>query len=119
MIRMAAATNTPEQAVAAAYQAMAQFDLDGAIVNFSAAVGGLALGQAGRHDEGMAMLDEGMALICGSAEQSEPHQAAVCSFFTACYYTADLERFEAWSPLLRQRGLVGDLPGGQAILSSH
>jgi len=213
---MAAATNTPEEAVAAAYQAMAQFDLDGAIVNFSAAVrgfaaagdvkqeamacaclgkvfgnfmanrvaatpwftraarlleneppcieqglvalapmgcdvddpavllarselaldlarrfgdaeleakaladGGLALVQAGRHDEGMAMLDEGMALICGSDEQSEPHQAAVCSFFTACYYTADVGRFEAWSPLLRQRGLVGDAPGGQAILSSH
>ncbi|MBV8957203.1 MAG: hypothetical protein JO087_00425 [Actinobacteria bacterium] len=81
--------------------------------------GGLALVQAGRHDEGMALLDEGMALICGSAEQSEPHQAAVCSFFTACYYTADFGRFEAWSPLLRQRGLLGDAPGPQAVLTSH
>ena len=213
---MAAATNTPEQAVAAAYQAMAEFDLDGAIVNFSAAVrgfaaaadvkqeamacaclgkvfgnfmanrvaaapwftraarlleneppcieqglvalapmgcdvddpavllaraelaldrarrfgdagleakaladGGLALVQAGRHDEGMAMLDEGMALICGSAEYAEPHAPAVCSFFTACYYTADFGRFEAWSPLLRQRGLVGEAPGEPAILTSH
>ncbi|HZQ86400.1 MAG TPA: hypothetical protein VFA83_16245 [Acidimicrobiales bacterium] len=81
--------------------------------------GGLAMVQAGRHDEGMAMMDEGMALICGSAEEAEPHPSAVCSFFTACYYTADVGRFEAWSPLLRQKGLIGDAPGVQAVLSSH
>ena len=36
---------------------------------------------------------------------------SVCSFFTACYYTADFERAGSWADLLRQRGLIGLTPG--------
>jgi tetratricopeptide (TPR) repeat protein len=81
---------------------------------------GLAHVEAGRVAEGMAMLDEAMALACGGGAD-EPSMAAksVCSFFTACYQTADLERFETWSALLRQYGLIGTTPGPSVIVSSH
>jgi tetratricopeptide (TPR) repeat protein len=82
--------------------------------------GGLAHVQAGRVAEGMAMVDEAMALACGSGtEDGEVIAKSVCSFFTACYFTADFERVEVWSRLLRQRGLLGVSPGPQALLSSH
>ena len=80
---------------------------------------GLAHVQAGRVDEGMALLDEAMALACGPADDSGTAAKSVCSFFTACYYSADFERAESWTGLLRQRGLISVAPGGPIFLSSH
>ncbi|MGD9798432.1 MAG: hypothetical protein AB7V15_10015, partial [Acidimicrobiia bacterium] len=81
---------------------------------------GLAHVEAGRVPEGMAMLDEAMALACGGgADEQETAAKSACSFFTACYHTADHGRFEAWSPLLRRHGLIGSEAGPASILSSH
>jgi hypothetical protein len=82
--------------------------------------GGLAQAQAGRLIEGMAMIDEAMALACsGATGDLDVLGKSVCSFFTACYYTADFERVESWTRTLRQRGLLEEVPGPQAFLSSH
>ncbi len=80
---------------------------------------GLAHVQAGRVDEGMALLDEAMALACGPADDSGTAAKSVCSFFTACYYSADFERAGSWTGLLRQRGLISPAPGEPIFLSSH
>jgi tetratricopeptide (TPR) repeat protein len=82
--------------------------------------GGLALVQVGRIDEGMAMLDEAMALACsGASDRLDVAGKSACSFFTACYYAADFGRFGSWSGLLREHGIIGSDPGVQAYLSSH
>lgn len=82
--------------------------------------GGLAHVQAGRVSEGMAMIDEAMALACGGgASDGDFIGKSVCSFFTACYFTADFERVEMWGQALRQRGILGSAPGSQIFLSSH
>ncbi|MDQ4098810.1 MAG: hypothetical protein M3144_13205, partial [Actinomycetota bacterium] len=81
--------------------------------------GGLAQVQAGRVEAGMALLDEAMALACGGSHDAMVVGKSVCSFFTACYVTADFERVETWSPLLRQRGIIGSAPGPQAYTNSH
>jgi tetratricopeptide (TPR) repeat protein len=81
--------------------------------------GGLAHVQCGRIDEGMAMLDEAMALACGPVPNSLAVSASVCSFFTACYHTADFGRADAWAELLRRYGLIGPTTGPGVFLSSH
>ncbi len=82
--------------------------------------GGLGHVQAGRVADGMTMIDEAMALACGGGTKDAGMIGkAVCSFFTACYYTADFERVEVWSRVMRQRDLLGSAPGPQAFLSSH
>lgn len=81
--------------------------------------GGLAQVQAGRVEAGMALLDEAMALACSGQWDAIVLGKSVCSFFTACYVTADFERVETWSPLLRQRGIIGPTPGPPAYASSH
>ena len=81
--------------------------------------GGLAHVQAGRVDEGFAMLDEAMALACGPADDGDAAAKSACSFFTACYYTSEFERADAWAGLLRQHGLIGAAPGGPIFLSNH
>lgn len=81
--------------------------------------GGLALVQSGRLADGMAMLDEAMALVCGPADDSDVAAKSVCSFFTACYHATDFERAGSWASLLRQHGLIGGTPGGPMFLSSH
>ena len=80
---------------------------------------GLAHVQAGRVVEGMALLDEAMALVCGAADDSEHASRSVCSFYTACYYTADFQRAGSWTDLLRRQGVLGGRPGAAAILSTH
>jgi len=80
---------------------------------------GLAHVQAGRVPEGMALLDEAMALACGPADDAGTSAKSACSFFTACYFAADVERFSHWADLLRRHGLVGNEPPGPAFLSSH
>ena len=80
---------------------------------------GLAHVQAGRIPEGMALLDEAMALACGPADDADTAARSVCSFFTACYFSTDLERAETWTDLLRGRGLISLEPGGPVFLSSH
>ena len=73
--------------------------------------GGLAHVQAGRVAEGMALLEEAMALACGPADDDDVAGRSACSFFTACYYTADFERAGSWADLMRQRGLIGPRSG--------
>jgi tetratricopeptide (TPR) repeat protein len=80
---------------------------------------GLAHVQAGRVVEGMALLDEAMALACGPADDVTAAARSVCSFFTACYHAADFERAGSWTELLRRQGLIGSTPGSPIFLSSH
>jgi tetratricopeptide (TPR) repeat protein len=80
---------------------------------------GLAHVQAGRVVEGMALLDEAMALVCGPADDFGNTAKSVCSFYTACYHTADFERAGSWTDLFRQQGLLVAEPGSGAFLSSH
>jgi tetratricopeptide (TPR) repeat protein len=80
---------------------------------------GLATVQLGRVAEGMALLDEAMALACGPAEDRGAAAKSVCSFFTACYFAVDFARAGTWADLLRRHGLIGREPPGPAFLSSH
>ncbi|MDP9441008.1 MAG: hypothetical protein M3P34_02250 [Actinomycetota bacterium] len=80
---------------------------------------GLAHVQAGRIAEGMALLDEAMALACGPADDADATGKSVCSFFTACYYAADFQRAGSWADLLRRHGLIGLTAGAPVFLSSH
>lgn len=80
---------------------------------------GLAHVQAGRISQGMALLDEAMALACGPTEDRRVAAKSVCSFFTACYFAADFGRAADWTDLLRRQGLLGAEPFGPAYLSSH
>ncbi|HET7487580.1 MAG TPA: hypothetical protein VFJ85_06585 [Acidimicrobiales bacterium] len=80
---------------------------------------GLAHVQAGQVAEGMAMLDEAMALVCGPADDAWAAGESVCSFFTACYYATDFGRASSWADDLRRCGLLGPAAGMQAFVSSH
>ncbi|HEX2193305.1 MAG TPA: hypothetical protein VHH09_08935 [Acidimicrobiales bacterium] len=80
---------------------------------------GLAHVQAGRMAEGMALLDEAMALACGPADDAEVAGKSVCSFLTACYYAVDFDRASSWADTLRRHGLIGKAPGPPLILSNH
>jgi len=80
---------------------------------------GLAHVQAGRVSEGMALLDEAMAIACGTADDVDAAGRAACSFLTACYFTADFERVGSWDVLLRKRGVIGMSPGSPLFLSNH
>jgi tetratricopeptide (TPR) repeat protein len=80
---------------------------------------GLAHVQAGRVGEGMALLEEAMALACGPADQDEVAGKSVCSFLTACYFACDFDRAATWVELLRQRGLLGDEAGVPIFLGNH
>jgi len=80
---------------------------------------GLAHVQAGRLTEGMALLDEAMALACGAADDSDAAGKSVCSLFTACYFAADFDRAASWAAALRRHGIIGPAPGGQIFLSNH
>ena len=74
---------------------------------------GLAHVQAGRIAEGMALLDEAMALACGPADDATARRKSVCSFFTACYYAADFARAGVVGRACsRQHGLIGSRAGG-------
>jgi tetratricopeptide (TPR) repeat protein len=81
---------------------------------------GLALVQAGRLVEGMEMLDESMALACAGGT-TDPYALgkSVCSFYTACGYTADFERVASWSATFRQRGIINPEPGPGLFLTGH
>jgi hypothetical protein len=81
--------------------------------------GGLAHVQAGRVAAGMAMLDEAMALACGPADDTDVTAKSVCSFFTACYHSADFDRASTWAALFRRHGLISQAAPGPAFLSSH
>ena len=81
---------------------------------------GLAYVQLGQVAEGMAMIDEAMALACtGLTGDAGVVGKSVCSFYTACYYTADLERVESWTNAFNRHGILGPAPGSQAFLSHH
>ncbi len=81
--------------------------------------GGLAHVQAGRIAEGMALLDEAMALACGAADDVSTAGQSACSFFTACYHAGDFGRAGSWAELLRRHGVIGSAAGTQLFLSSH
>ncbi len=80
---------------------------------------GLACVQAGRVAEGMAMLDEAMALACGPADDADMAGKSVCSFFTACYFAADFDRASSWADALRRQGLIGKPSGSTMFLTGH
>jgi tetratricopeptide (TPR) repeat protein len=80
---------------------------------------GLAHVQGGRLAEGMALLDEAMALVCGPAEDQDTAGKSVCSFFTACYFACDFDRAGSWVDLLQRRGVIGPTPGSPAFVASH
>lgn len=80
---------------------------------------GLAHVQFGRTSQGMALLDEAMALACGPANDSGAAAQSVCSFFTACYHAADFARASSWTGPLTQHGLLGSRNSGAVFLSSH
>ena len=80
---------------------------------------GLAHVQAGRLEEGMALLDEAMALVCGPADDTDTAGKSVCSFFTACYFAGDFGRAGSWVDLLRQQGKIGPVAGTPVFLSGH
>jgi hypothetical protein len=82
--------------------------------------GGLARVQAGDVEEGMAMLDEAMALASGGAtDNADAVGKSVCSFYTACWYAVDFERAASWTDVFHRRGIVGPSPGVPAFLLSH
>lgn len=81
--------------------------------------GGLACVQAGEVANGMLMLDEAIALWCGPANDRDAATMGVCSFFTACYYSAEFDRASHWVDDLRRVGLIGTTPGPQVFLNSH
>jgi tetratricopeptide (TPR) repeat protein len=80
---------------------------------------GLAHVQAGRLGEGREQLDEAMALASGPADDVEAAGKSVCSFLTACYYTADFDRAGSWADILRGRGLIGTAAGVPVFLGNH
>jgi tetratricopeptide (TPR) repeat protein len=80
---------------------------------------GLARVQAGQLSEGMALLDEAMALACGPADDIDAVGKSVCSFFTACYFAADFARAGSWAGVLRQHGLIGTAPDTPIFLGNH
>lgn len=81
--------------------------------------GGLAHVQAGRVRQGMAMLDEAMALVCGPSDNVDAAGRSVCSFFTACYFAADFHRAQSWADPLTRHGLLGAEPGVQLFAGNH
>lgn len=82
--------------------------------------GGLAHVQAGRVARGMAMLDEAMALATGgSTNDTTVIGRSLCSMFTACHFAADFERAEAWSHVLKDRGIAGPVRGAPAFINSQ
>lgn len=81
--------------------------------------GGLAQVQAGRMAEGMALLDEAMALICGPVDDLDAAGRSVCSFLTACYYSGDFERARSWADVLGRHGLVGSAAGVPVLAGNH
>ncbi len=106
--------------------AAAEFALDRARrfgdVNLEAkalADAGLAQVQAGRLAEGMALLDEAMALTCGPVDDLDTAGKSVCSFLTACYYSGDFERAGSWADILRSHGLIGPAAGVPVFLGNH
>ncbi len=80
---------------------------------------GLAHVQSGRVEEGMALLDEAMALACGAADHDEVAGKSVCSFLTACYFACDFDRAATWVDVLRRRGLLGHGAGVPILVGNH
>jgi tetratricopeptide (TPR) repeat protein len=80
---------------------------------------GLAHVQVGRVAEGMALLDEAMALACGPADDAYTAGKSVCSFFTACYHATAFEKAASWASLLRQHGLIGLTTPESVFLTNH
>lgn len=81
--------------------------------------GGLAHVQAGRIAQGMAQLDEAMALACGPVDDREVAAKSACSFFTACYFAADFDRAGSWAATFRTHGLISAEPIEPLFLASH
>ncbi len=75
--------------------------------------------QAGRLTEGMALLDEAMALACGPADDTGAAAKSACSFFTPATSPPTSSGPASWAELLRQHGLISLAPGGQVFLSGH
>ncbi|MDQ6674027.1 MAG: hypothetical protein M3069_25335 [Chloroflexota bacterium] len=73
---------------------------------------GLALTESGRVTEGMALVDEALALVSAHAVRERwVVSQAVCSFFSACWCASDLARLESWTDILRERALLAATDG--------
>jgi tetratricopeptide (TPR) repeat protein len=118
---MGCEVNDPDELLAAAELALdrARTFGDVNLETKALADAGLAHVQGGRVAQGMALLDEAMALACGPADDADAAARSVCSFFTACYFAADFHRAGSWADLFRRQGIIGRAPGGPAFLSSH
>ncbi len=81
--------------------------------------GGLARVQAGDVRDGMSMIDDALAQACGWGADLDVIGRSVCSFYTACWYTADFQRAADWTRALRQRGILDPVPGSQVYANSH
>lgn len=70
--------------------------------------GGLALISAGRAGEGMAWIDEAMAIVTGERGIEAATKAqVVCCLFTACERAGDLARAQGWMEVLTEGGMIG------------
>ncbi|HEU5002024.1 MAG TPA: hypothetical protein VFW71_04515 [Actinomycetota bacterium] len=81
--------------------------------------GGLALVLLGRVEEGMAWLDEAMALVTGNLVSDLSAAGSICcNLFSACQETREIGRVHEWGDILRAQGFLGD-KGGPGILGAH
>ena len=80
---------------------------------------GLAHVQAGRVAEGMALLDEAMALACGPAPTTPAVAEVGLLVLHRLLPHRRLRRADSWAELLRRHGLIGRTPGAAVFLSSH
>ena len=69
--------------------------------------GGLAHVQAGRVAEGMALLDEAMALACGAADDVSAAGSRRARSSRPATTPADFGRAGSWAELFRRNGLIG------------
>jgi len=73
---------------------------------------GLGLIESGRVGEGMALVDESLALVSAHAVRERwVVSQTICSFFSACWCASDLARLESWTEVLRQHGLLRTTDG--------
>ena len=70
--------------------------------------GGLALISLGRAGEGMAWIDDAMAMATGGRSIAPATKAqVVCCLFTACERAGDLARAQGWMQVLAEAGMFG------------
>ncbi len=91
---------------------------DGDLEAKALADSGLALVELGLVGEGMARVDEAIALVtAGAVADHVVAGQTVCSLLTACWCAGDLGRLESWADVLREHRLIGE--HGIPLLNAH